>query len=73
MLACPPVLRADFRHYFFICTYTSKGGECLSYLHLKEIWTPLKWFHIRIFRDVNTGKWYIKHKNQRIRRLRNII
>lgn len=42
----------------------------MAYIHLKEVWTPLKLVNVRVFREPSTGKWYIKRKNQRLRRLR---
>lgn len=33
-------------------------------MYLKPVWTPLKWFKISIFRDMNNGRYYyrIGHK-----------
>lgn len=41
----------------------------MPWLVFKEIWTPLKHFRIRIYREVETGQLYIKIGNRARRRL----
>jgi len=45
------------------------GTLFMPWLVFKEIWTPLKPFRIRIYREVETGQLYIKIGNRARRRL----
>lgn len=47
------------------------GGDIMPYIRPKEVFTPLKLLGIRFYKDLDTGKWYVKRgKKGRLRALR---